>query len=361
MEFKEIAVVGAGIIGMTTAYRLSQLGHNVVIIDPELNQHKNCDRYENASKASLGILMGNIFRRSTGRSWRLRQRSMSLWPELIQELYDVDKSIRIEKPLIQLASDKKELELMKKLCRERASLGLKLLDPARDQTIKGSWPRNEYGGLISKNDGRINPHKLLKCLRISLDKLKVKTISTKVISLSRSSQGKQAEWEIMLESREILTKDFVIICSALGSQSLLKKTGHEQQMEAVLGQAIHLTLNDDDQNNWEDWPAVITSNGINLIPLERNEILIGATLEPGIKPSRSALSQLKSLNGLAPKWIKNVSIKKQWYGIRARPLGQPAPLLKTIEPGLIINTAHYRNGILLAPACAEWVTNQIKT
>jgi len=361
MVFKEIAVVGAGVVGMTTAYRLSQLGHNVVIIDPELNQHKNCDRYENASKASLGILMGNIFRRSTGRSWRLRQRSMALWPDLIQELYDVDKSIRIEKPLIQLASDKKELELMKKLCKERASLGLKLLDPAKGHTIKGSWPMNEYGGLISIHDGRINPPKLLTCLGISLDKLKVKKINTKVISLSRSSQGKKVQWKIILENKAILTKDYVIICSALGSQSLLNKIGHEQRMEAVLGQAIHLTLNNNDQNNWQDWPAVITNNGINLIPLERNEILIGATLEPGMKPSRSALSKLKSLNGFAPKWIKNVSIKKQWYGIRARPLGQPAPLLKTIEPGLIINTAHYRNGILLAPACAEWVANQIKT
>ena len=65
-------------------------------------------------------------------------------------------------------------------------------------------------------------------------------------------------------------------------------------MEAVLGQAMHLTLKEKDQNNWEDWPAVITRNGINLIPLEKNEILIGATLEPGIKPSRSALSKLKA-------------------------------------------------------------------
>ncbi len=359
MEFKEIAVVGAGIVGMTTAYRLSQLGHNVVIIDPELNQDQNFDRYTNASQASLGIIMGNIFRRSTGRSWRLRQRSMSLWPELIQELYEVDKSIRIEKPLIQLASDKKELELMKKLCKERANLGLKMLDPTIGQTLKRSWPRNKYGGLVSINDGRINPPTLLKCLRITLDKLKVKKISAEVISLSRSSQGKQAQWKIMLESRTILTKDFVIICSALGSQSLLNQIGHEQKMEPVLGQAIHFTLNDDDQNNWKEWPAVLTSNGINFIPIERNEILIGATLEPGIQPSRSALSKLKSLNGYAPHWIKNVSIKRQWYGIRAKPLGQPAPLLKTIEPGLIINTAHYRNGILLAPACAEWVANQI--
>ncbi len=361
MEFKEIAVIGAGIVGMTTAYRLSQLGHNVVILDPELNQQKDRGRNKNASEASLGILMGHTFRRSTGRSWRLRQRSMSLWPELIQELSGVDKSIRIEKPLIQLAGDKKELELMKKLCAERAKLGLRLLAPETGHTVKQSWPKNKYGGLISLNDGRIDPNKLLKCLRISLDKLKVKKISTKVVSLSKSSQRKEAKWKVILENKAILTKDVVVICSALGSQSLLHKIGHEQQMEAVLGQAIHLTLKGQDQNNWEDWPAVMTSNGINLVPLERNEILIGATLEQGIKPSSNALSQLMSFNGFAPKWIENVSIKKQWYGIRARPLEQPAPILKTIEEGLIINTAHYRNGILLAPACAEWVANEIKT
>ncbi len=361
MESKDIAIIGAGIAGMTTAYQLSQLGHNVVIIDPELHHSKAQRETGNASKASLGILMGNTFRRSSGRSWRLRQRSMAIWPKLIQELSEVDKTIRIEKPLIQLAGDEKELELMKNLCMERGELGLKLLKPETGQAIKRNWPQNKYGGLISLNDGRIKPLKLLNSLRIYLEKLKVKKISTKVISLSRSSQGKKNQWKVILENSAILTKDFVIICSALGSQSLLNKIGHEQQMEAVLGQAIHLTLNDNDQNNWEDWPAVLTRNGINLIPLEKNEILIGATLEPGVKPSRSALSNLKSLNGFEPRWLKHVSIKKQWYGVRARPVGQPAPLLKAIEPGLIINTAHYRNGILLAPACAEWVANQIKT
>ena len=68
-----------------------------------------------------------------------------------------------------------------------------------------------------------------------------------------------------------------------------------------------------------------------------------------------------NMSNFSPEWIKQAKIKKEWYGIRARPLDQPAPILKTLEPGLILNTAHYRNGILLAPACAEWVGNQIKT
>ena len=34
-------------------------------------------------------------------------------------------------------------------------------------------------------------------------------------------------------------------------------------------------------------------------------------------------------------------------------------ILKKLEQGLLINTGHYRNGILLAPACAEWIGDQI--
>ena len=68
---------------------------------------------------------------------------------------------------------------------------------------------------------------------------------------------------------------------------------------------------------------------------------------------------MKNLYGNAPEWLQKAQIQHKWYGIRARPIDQAAPILKTLEAGLILNTAHYRNGILLAPACAEWVSNQI--
>ena len=68
---------------------------------------------------------------------------------------------------------------------------------------------------------------------------------------------------------------------------------------------------------------------------------------------------MQNLYGNAPEWLQNAQIQKEWYGIRARPTKQPAPLLEKLEPGLIINTGHYRNGVLLAPACAEWINEKI--
>ena len=53
-------------------------------------------------------------------------------------------------------------------------------------------------------------------------------------------------------------------------------------------------------------------------------------------------------------------ISKKWFGIRSRPVGEPSPIMKNLENGLIICTGFYKNGILLAPACSKWVANEIK-
>jgi len=45
--------------------------------------------------------------------------------------------------------------------------------------------------------------------------------------------------------------------------------------------------------------------------------------------------------------------------VRCRPVGQPAPVHLEPEPGLLIACGHYRNGVLLAPATAEWVCERI--
>ena len=82
---------------------------------------------------------------------------------------------------------------------------------------------------------------------------------------------------------------------------------------------------------------------------------MGATIESGTKPSILYKKQMLNSNNLSLTWMKQAKIIKEWYGIRARPTNEPSPLLKELEPGLLINTGHYRNGILLAPSCAEWI------
>ena len=150
----------------------------------------------------------------------------------------------------------------------------------------------------------------------------------------------------------------MVICAAIKSSRIIESLGHNYPMVPILGQVLDLELNSEDAE-WKNWPAVISIAGINLIPQGKNRLLVGATIEEGSQASEDALKKLKALNGKAPNWLKEASVVKHWHGIRAKPIGQSSPLLIQLEKGLILASGHYRNGILLAPATAEWVANQL--
>ena len=295
--------------------------------------------------------MGNIFQRSSGRGWRLRQRSMTLWPEWIEELNKGDYPIKIEKPLIKLARSKPEAEFMQKLERERKNLGVNYFTKDSKFYSNEIFPTINFGGLISYNDGRINSIKLHQAILNQLEHKNVHIIKAKAISLNKSKK-----WSVRLSDRNTVETDLVIISSSLGSERLLKPLNHFLELKPVLGQALELELK---QNNIYKWPAILILNNINIIPQKNNKIIIGATLEQGNTPNIKFLEELKSLNTKTPVWLKGAKTIKHWYGIRGRPEGRSSPVLEVLEPGLILATGHYRNGILLAPATAEWIEQKI--
>ncbi len=356
---KEIAVIGGGAIGSMTAWHLARNKHLVTLIDPLLKKRFDLEEQLNGSTASLGVLMGNIFRRSHGRSWSLRKRSMELWQQWMVLLNTPESPLRLETPLVQLARSASEATLMAQLSQERSDLGVELLKENISMENQRLWPKSHYGGIISHKDGRINPLLLQQCLLHALHKHNVDNVEEKVVLIERGSTKGKRQWHIHLNNGKSLAKEIIIICAAMGSDALIKPLGHRLPIAPVLGQVLDLELKADEKN-WSGWPAVLISEGVNLIPYKTNRILLGATLEPGTKKSTDCLKQMKNLNGEAPNWIKESSIYNQWSGIRGKPIGRPAPILTTLEPGLIIATGHYRNGILLAPATAEWVANTIK-
>ena len=127
-------------------------------------------------------------------------------------------------------------------------------------------------------------------------------------------------------------------------------------MEPVLGQALELQLGSEPPA----WNGCLIWKGINLVPRPNRRLWLGATVEPGDAASAPALAELQSLEGTAPTWLQQAQVLRQWQGLRARPSGQPAPVLEQPQPRLLVVSGHYRNGILLAPACAEWAATQIQ-
>ena len=354
-------MIGAGVVGTAVAWHLQCLGHQALLMDPSLASavpEASSQRWLNGSTASLGVLMGHAFRRSSGRGWRLRQRSMALWPDWVAELNHPSTPLALETPLVQLAGSHEEAERMRELAAARTQAGLQFLDEQALEPAPTPWPRLGYGALLSNRDGRTDPLHLLRALRRAFlaqgGELKPITVQ----HLDRSDAGQEGRWRVITAKSDPLVVDAVVICSALGSSQLLEPLGHQRPMEAVLGQVLELKRQDH-QLSWEHWPAVLTCAGINLIPHGDRHLWLGATVEPGTEANPALLPVMQSLNKQAPLWLQDAEVIGQWHGLRARPQGRPAPLLEQLEPGLILASGHYRNGVLLAPASAEWVGQQI--
>ena len=359
-KLTEISVIGSGIAGITTAFHLGRKGYKVNLIDQTVNSEINNLNPKNGSQASLGVLMGNIYKRSKGRAFLLRNKSMKLWKEWLSQINYSEGDFIFKKPLIKLANSEKEYQSMINIIKNKKEYGIELLDKNSLNTWNTIFETKLIGGLISYEDGRLNPTKLIQTLMKSLDEIKINKIDKNVRKISKNNILNNKVWNLKLENNQSIDQDYIVICSALNTIKLLKPLDHEILLEPILGQVIELELRNFPVN-WKEWPAILSYQSINFIHHKRDHMLIGATIERSTKPDHLEKQKMFTLNNTAPGWMKNAKICHEWSGMRARPINEPSPLLKQLEPGLLINTGHYRNGILIAPACAEWICSKIES
>ena len=352
---KKIAVIGGGVIGNSTAWHLAKLGHEIIHFDPMQDNIRNSSKKLSGTEASLGVLMGEIYTKFSGRGFRLRQISMEMWPEWISALKKYNNQLSIKRPLVKIANSKLEAQYMERLICKKNNLNLDFLPKDKSIKLLPQFELNNFGCIISKNDGRIDPIKLQECLKKAISKEKVMTINQKVIFIERQASIRARKWALKLSNGKVITSDIIVICAAIDTNKLLENLGYTIPMETVIGQAIKIKCKGVDK-----WPSVINYNKLNIIPEDKNKLIIGATLEQSILPSKLKLENLKKEIQSMTQFIKNIDLESQWYGIRAKPIGKPAPILEKPESGLIIATCHYRNGILLAPATANWVEKEIE-
>ena len=296
--------------------------------------------------------MGHVFRRSSGRGWRLRLRSMELWPQWIETLQAHQPDLELHPGLLQIAEDERTAERMESLAAQRVDLGLQMV---ANTDLVAVWPTAKHGGLHSRHDGRVDPILLQLALRQALAKQSVELNAAQVIRLERDHK----HWRLHRANGDSSIHDVVVLCTALSSDVLLEPLGHARPMTPVLGQALSLQLTTG-PTSWRNWPAVLVDQGFNLIPTAPGRLLLGATVEAGDRASDEPLALMRNLNKRAPDWLRLATVIEQWNGLRARPANRPAPLLEQLEPGLIVATGHYRNGVLLTPGTAEWVATAIE-
>lgn len=352
----QVVVVGSGIVGATIAYELSRIpGFNITLVDKQAPA-------SDSTGAALGVLMGAISHKTTGKAWRLRERSMLRYETLIPELEALTgKQIPFNRQgILMLLFEGENLASWEKLRKTRHSQGWKLefLEPGECPQIKSD---RIQGAIYSPGDRQVNPTILTEALvagaRLNGVKCQFGVKIQNIISTPLDGEKMYRCYQIQTTAG-IFDLDWLIIASGCGSTPLTNTLVQSVDIRPVLGQALHLRSNSPLGN--PEFQPVITGGDVHIVPLNDKEYWVGATVEfPNnageVEPEAAMLEKLRQQAISFCPALADATILRTWSGKRPRPEGRPAPVIEKLSAysNVLLATGHYRNGVLLAPATAE--------
>ena len=353
----KIVIVGCGVVGAAIAYELSLIPKlDITVIEKD-------GLASGATGAALGILMGVISGKTKGRAWRLRETSIKRYRGLIRELeQNTGTKIPVNYDgIVKLLFAEDKLEKWHKLRETRQNKGWNL--EIWDNTyLKQKCPEivrdNLIGAVYSPQDLQINPPALTEAL------VKAASLNGVRFQFGVSLQPIESKADYQVERlRQIVTDkgnldiDYLIIAAGLGATPITASLKEKLDIRPVLGQAIKFQL--EEEIGLETFQPVVTGDDIHIVPLGNKQYWLGATVEfpddDGYVVAEAELLDRVREKAIAfcPA-IAEATIINSWQGKRPRPYGQSAPIIGKLEgyDNVLLATAHYRNGVLLAPGTA---------
>nr|YP_009530646.1 NAD binding site:D-amino acid oxidase [Paulinella micropora]AXY63335.1 NAD binding site:D-amino acid oxidase [Paulinella micropora] len=353
IKSRTVAIIGAGTIGLTLAWHLHNLGYRVKLIDPQL---ANLIQAKSSSFAATGILMGCTYKKKKGRSWQLRKRSISLWPQWCASLQRYSENLTYRAGILFLASNKFEENWQRQMLCERTGIHMRQWDRQKLDSLTPEIPKSISSALFSPEDGQIDPKGMLASIYLQIIDKKIEIIPKRVKKITRLKDL----WYLQFECGQSLTSHWSILCAGSDFSVPSSENSNSFETQRIRGQSLHLQLANTISNRWEYWPGSVIWRGNSLVPISNNEYWIGSTIEIDNRTKGSTLNSLLNRHHIVPEWLKRSNIIKHWQGIRSRPMYRLSPILQLVAPRLILATAFYRNGILLAPSTVEWVLKCVR-
>ncbi len=356
-----ISIIGCGIIGATIAYELSCLDRFEIAV---YDAHQPAQA---ATGAALGVLMGVISQKVKGRAWHLRESSLRRYYDLIPELERIT-GLSIPHNLqgiVKLLSPEEDLNKWTQLVatRHQQQWQLTLWESAQISTqlpqINSQLVRQ---AIYSPQDLQIDPVAITNALVTAAKLNGVNFHFDRSIDSITSNHPQSCD--LLATDLSTLTSEWVIVTAGLGSTQLLSSVA-PLEINPVLGQAIQIRLPQSLGN--ANFQPVITYEDVHIVPCGQHEYWVGATVEFPVDGSVVAqaecLERVKQIAiDLCPDLAKG-EIIRTWTGLRPRPHQRPAPVIERVgENGrVLVATGHYRNGVLLAPATAQLISQMLSS
>ncbi|WP_404789097.1 NAD(P)/FAD-dependent oxidoreductase [Altericista sp. CCNU0014] len=359
-----VGIIGGGVVGAAIAYRLSKMP-GVAIHVCERNPPQRLE----STGAALGVLAAVISSKLKGKHLKLRLESLRLYEALIPELMErTGLDIPYNRHgILQLFFDAEDFERWSKTKAVRQQQGFTLECWPRETLVErfpelaAARSRDTgaiaVGAVYSPQDRQLDPTALTRSLiRGAIQngaQFHFNTVATDFCVEAVQTRQRVAR---LCTSQDAIPVDWVVIAAGLGSAALTQSLAQPIQIRPVLGQALHLHC---PQVLRPDSP-VIDGRDVHLVPLSRDELWVGATVEfpdekAVLEPNPADLERVRQQAIALYPALADAEILRTWHGLRPRPDERAAPVIEQL-PGyqnVLIATGHYRNGVLLAPVTAE--------
>lgn len=338
-----VIVVGAGVIGAATAWRLRTRGVDVVLCDPTPGL--------GATHAAGGMLAAiSEVQHGQEALYPLMLASAAEYPEFIAEL-----AASTELPTgyeqigtLVLAADRADRDTLARLAEVQHRYGM-AVDELTGREVRRLEPAvspRVAAGFRIADDHRVDPRQLVRALLSGAT-----LIEQPVIAVEPSGSG----WSVRLADGRLESADRVVLAPGIGLGGIAGLSPEAYApVRPVYGDVLTLAIPGHLLGPGESALLSHTVRGlvhgvpVYLVPRQGGRIVIGASSrEDGLAaPSAGGVWRLlRDAGTLVPGLLEAEFVETV---ARARP-GSPddIPLIGEVAPGLVLSAGYFRHGILL--------------
>ncbi|WP_243291585.1 FAD-dependent oxidoreductase [Bacillus sp. FJAT-47783] len=265
-------VVGAGILGASTAYHLARRGVKVTIVDRNDSGQ--------ATDAAAGIVCPWLSQRRNKAWYRLAKGGAKYYPTLIECLKeDGEEETGYQRVgAISLHTDEKKLEKMRERVLKRREEAPEIGEITRlsKEETKALFPplADEYFSLHVSGAARVNGRALREALLRAVKKRGAQFYDGEAELVSDQQQIKGVK-----VNDEFIEGDQVIVTAGAWAKELFSPLGLHFLVSPQKAQIVHLHV---PEMNTNDWPVVMPPNNQYLLAFEDGRIVVGATHEDDV-------------------------------------------------------------------------------
>lgn len=399
----QLAVIGAGITGITTAYALMERGHSVTVFDR--NRYaametsfanggqlsaSNAEVWNHWSTLLKGMkwmlqrdaplllnpspswhkyswlaeFMSNIgrYRENTVETTRLAIAARSHLFEIAENeniAFDLER-----RGILHLYWDKPSFDHAKKVNALLAQGGLdrRAISPEDVRTIEPTVRGDIYAGFFTPSDSTGDIHKFTSGLANACEKKGVRFAFDAQVTRLRTENGRHTiEWQGSEDHAPSVRKegfDGIIICAGCGSRALAAMAGDRVNVYPVKGYSITVHLDDEQSQNAAPWVSLLDDKAkIVTSRLGKDRFRVAGTAEFNGVNRDIRSERIEPLVAWTRTLFPGTSTRRvvPWAGLRPMMPSMLPRVGKGRLPGIYYNTGHGHLGWTLSAATADMI------